>query len=703
MRVSQRILCLTILLTALLGAVLSPASAATYWTESSISGSCYFLNPLSSSWEKIVPLTTYFVPAGEQLWFRFSGDTLMQWMSDLDAITDPYYIADTLDCKLWFDAPYTAVPYAIQTAVPLQWNLGTQYIPGTGGLWEDQFITKSDGLAAGNHVVRWEMADRAIYYGEYRSGADDINRRVKFYINADATPPQSLVVIDDGDVTMSSTSLHARWTVSDPESGIDHYEYMIQDTSHHSIGTGVLSGDQTEVTRSDLGLQVGSIYHFHVKAYNSVGQSVEAESDGIKCIAGNVIFVVKDATGTGSAWNDALGSVADALSVATAGKEIWVAAETYQENIIIQTSGVGLYGGFAGTETTRATVRSLTANPTILDGSLGDGNYNYTTVTATGVDANTVLDGFIIKNGFSYIMEQGAGVHCYNSSIVVSNNLICENGDTFYTYGGGVCCYGGSPTIINNTISGNEAFWGGGIFCCYETTAHISGNLITQNIADSGAGIFSDSQAAADIVNNIIVDNEGIGYGAGGMECWDTAGRIAGNVISNNTGTGLYCGNWMYTAVPSVTNNTIINNTGSGLHADACVPVIANNILCFNQYGLRGNQNVTPEHNCVYGNTDDNYHDMADPTTGDNISVNPLIVGFHLQTGSLCIGAGDNSFVQTGDVDIDGQDRIQPVADPNALVDMGADEWAEQDSGTGFPVSGSELDFFSSIVSYCGN
>lgn len=80
---------------------------------------------------------------------------------------------------------------------------------------------------------------------------------------------------------------------------------------------------------------------------------------------------------------------------------------------------------------------------------------------------------------------------------------------------------------------------------------------------------------------------------------------------------------------------------------------------------------------------------------------NPLIAGVHIQAGSPCLDTGDNSVVMAGDMDIDAQQRKQPINDPNAVVDIGADEWCESDGGVIMPVATTELDYFSSLISYC--
>src|ERR1700693_5589942 len=70
-----------------------------------------------------------------------------------------------------------------------------------------------------------------------------------------------------------------------------------------------------------------------------------------------VVYVKSDATGTinGSSWVNAFTDLQAALAAAQAGDEIWVAAGTYKPTSgtdrtisFVMTSGVGIFGGFAG-------------------------------------------------------------------------------------------------------------------------------------------------------------------------------------------------------------------------------------------------------------------------------------------------------------------------------------------------------------------
>ncbi|MCG8549327.1 MAG: hypothetical protein MI799_02870, partial [Desulfobacterales bacterium] len=111
----------------------------------------------------------------------------------------------------------------------------------------------------------------------------------------------------------------------------------------------------------------------------------------------------------GSSWAKAFPSLFEALKSNLRGKtEIWVARGTYyptdntqREASFTLVSGVGIYGGFMGSELLRSQ-RDWGRNATVLSGEIGDparlSDNAYHVVT--GAD-NAVIDGFIIRDGYA--------------------------------------------------------------------------------------------------------------------------------------------------------------------------------------------------------------------------------------------------------------------------------------------------------------
>ena len=159
-----------------------------------------------------------------------------------------------------------------------------------------------------------------------------------------------------------------------------------------------------------------------------------------------VIYVDAAAPGNndGSDWPNAFLSLQDAIEYAVQTNElitwIWVAAGIYTpDQGILQvpgdrtatfqlTPGIGIYGGFAGTEFLLRQ-RDPIANVTILSGDLnGDDqtdaydDNSYHIITATSADASAVLDGFVISGGNrSEVDMKGSGLLASAGGATVRN------------------------------------------------------------------------------------------------------------------------------------------------------------------------------------------------------------------------------------------------------------------------------------------
>ncbi|HEY3267820.1 MAG TPA: right-handed parallel beta-helix repeat-containing protein, partial [Armatimonadota bacterium] len=230
-------------------------------------------------------------------------------------------------------------------------------------------------------------------------------------------------------------------------------------------------------------------------------------------------------------------------------------------------SGVGLYGGFAGSETDR-TQRDPKQRATILDGTiatLGAYIYGATVITIpAGSGPDTVVDGFTIQNGES---PMGAGICILGGAPVISNNVFNKNGAGILgqmtlpdTSGGGIYIADGTATVTGNVFTGNAALNGGGI-CIQNGAPVISSNVIgPSNYAKYGAGVCS-LQGTPLIVSNDISGNRG-SYGGGAYilsgllrDSQITNNRVAGGRQELAGGAGLWLG-----AAGVAAHNRIVGN-----------------------------------------------------------------------------------------------------------------------------------------------
>ena len=262
----------------------------------------------------------------------------------------------------------------------------------------------------------------------------------------------------------------------------------------------------------------------------------------------DTIYVKVGSKGDGSSWESAFGSLHSALKSAVPGDEIWVAAGTYYtsnnanttQSFLIPT-GVQVYGGFAGTETS-IDERNVEANKTVLSGEIGDKNNTYdnafTVVTLKNVDANTTLDGLVITGGNAIgdkNFAQSSGAAIFNdgsngeSNPVIRNctfvaNAALKGGAIYNMAHNGICSpiiedckfeenksylNGGAifndssngkcePKIINCTFNANMAGYGGAILNKARTNSTTSPLIkecyfVGNTATDRGSSIYNDA------------------------------------------------------------------------------------------------------------------------------------------------------------------------------------------------------------------
>jgi hypothetical protein len=134
-------------------------------------------------------------------------------------------------------------------------------------------------------------------------------------------------------------------------------------------------------------------------------------------------------------------TIGHAISLASSGDSIMVAAATYTENLTI---GISLK------------VIGSSALTTIIDG-----RSSRSVVTNT---ANLTLSNLTIRNGLAI---RGGGIS-NNGTLTMNASTVSGNGAfgyfSHFAEGGGIYNNSGTLTISNSTLSGNSAKSGGGIF-----------------------------------------------------------------------------------------------------------------------------------------------------------------------------------------------------------------------------------------------
>jgi len=331
-------------------------------------------------------------------------------------------------------------------------------------------------------------------------------------------------------------------------------------------------------------------------------------------------------------------------------------------------------GGMENDEFSSPTVESSTFSGN-LAGDSGGGMFNYwyssPTVTNCIFSANTA------DSAGGGMMNDG------DSTPMVTNCTFSENSAIYY--GGGMeNDESSSPTVTNCTFSGNSADWGGGMFNYWYSSPTVTNCTFSENSAEEGGGMLNEDNASPTVESCTFSANIATSWGGGMynyLSSWPTLTNCTFSENSATYGGGMFNET---SSSPTVTNCTFSGNSatyggGGLLNEDNASPTVTNSILWGDSPDEIYNSNSSPS--VTYSDIQGGY-----AGTG-NINADPMFVesadgNFHLQQGSPCIDAGDNSAPALPVTDIDGDDRR--IDDPTVantgngtppIVDMGADEF----------------------------
>jgi hypothetical protein len=399
----------------------------------------------------------------------------------------------------------------------------------------------------------------------------------------------------------------------------------------------------------------------------TISAAVVSIALGASAAGATTIYVRASASGAnnGTSWANAYTDLQAALATAVATDEIWVAAGTYKPTVtppadrtisFALKNGVGVYGGFAGTETMRSQ-RNPTINVTILSGDIGtagvatDNSYHVVTSDST-VTATGILDGFTVTagraDGPGDPTDRGGAVYINLGSPTFIGCIF--SGNYAGNRGAGVRVAAGSPTFTNCTFQGNFS-------------------------ESAGAGLSAASVGSMQVRSCVFRSNTvNNSTGGGGIEATDNT-TVVNSVVAQNSPNGMnFLGGGN-----SFINTTVANNASYGIALFANPNSIVNSIIYGNPtgtifLGISGIATVS-------------YSDVQGGFAGTgNIDANPLFVSapanLKLGSGSPAIDAGNNAAVPGGvTTDVAGLPRF--FDDPGApnvgagtppLVDMGAYE-----------------------------
>ena len=278
-----------------------------------------------------------------------------------------------------------------------------------------------------------------------------------------------------------------------------------------------------------------------------------------------IYYVSPTGTGDGSSWANTM-SLEKALTTAKAGDQIWVQGfdqidnsnklyivpESMKATGFTLKSGVQLYGGFEGDETT-LDARETLGKPYQL---------RYRTVLSGDIGTNDVIDN-------TNLIFPANETRKNNATHVLSINMAPSSGNNNNAY----------PTVVNGfSIAGGHADGenetGGGIYI-YGNNAQggvyrIERCFFYNNYATRGGAIFVSNEVTnasnnTALINQCVVYNNAAGNrsgqeNAGGGIYLDGAGTVVNSTIFNNENGGIRLAKGS-----TVVNSTVARNTSGGI------------------------------------------------------------------------------------------------------------------------------------------
>lgn len=354
-------------------------------------------------------------------------------------------------------------------------------------------------------------------------------------------------------------------------------------------------------------------------------------------------------------------TIRHAISLASSGDSIMVAAGAYKEritigfNLTVIGSGAGttaLDGGFAGRV---VAVSSSTAHVTLSKLALLNGLVSGEVANGGGLlnSGTLTINDCIITNNQAKGHYGSLGGGIYNTGRLTINRVTISNNRTFVISGGGGIYNRGNLTVNNSALTSNSAAVGGGVFNSGGMLT-INKSTFSSNSADVGGGIDNTGQLA---VNNSTISGNRAEDG-GGIDSPGTL-TISSSTFSGNSATK---------------GGAVFNNGGTATLQNSIVADSAAGGNC-NGVIASGGYNLSSDGTCNFSNTGD--QNNADPKLGPLQNNGGPTATMALSAGSPAIDAGNPSGCTDGQghlLKTDQRGQSRPDKEDSGGCDIGAYE-----------------------------
>lgn len=312
--------------------------------------------------------------------------------------------------------------------------------------------------------------------------------------------------------------------------------------------------------------------------------------------------------GTGS-QEDPFRRIQDAIDSAGSGDKIIVTEGVYTDDA--NNRDLNFDGKSITVRSTEPNNPNIVAN-TVIDANGAGRVFHFD----SGEDANCIVAGLTIKNGYPTTGAYGANVYCYNSSPTIRDCIIMGG---YAGSGGGLYCDSSALKIVDCIITGNSAVnYGGGISCNDNSSPEIIGCTISGNGADEEGGGLDCVQSNPMLINCVISNNEA-SHG-GGISCFlPGETRLVNCTITGNSVTNLGGGLYLrYECGVDVKNSILWANDANNIASGPQVALDTNSSISVSYCDVAGGQTAVydPCNKLVWGS--------------GNIDADPCFVSFDL-------------------------------------------------------------------------